>query len=237
MRAVANMLATPWQILVSPTNTCQQLIATPQWWPAFMTQWILVLLSSLVVRSPMLELLESAGVGGGRDRLTPSLVISLALLLFFWLIICNLLAAALLKLAAALVGGRVGYRLCLVAVTHGFMPIALGYVLSAITFLIIQPLSVNPIEAVTLSIKPYSFGLATLAPHLFPPATFAWFLASYLDVLGLWALVLIVTASLRFLGLSKTQAIWLAGELMLLSFAVITGWWQITQRWLLSIGG
>jgi hypothetical protein len=117
------------------------------------------------------------------------------------------------------------------------MPVMLGYMVSALLFALIQPLSNEPAQAVALALRPFTFSLATFLPRYFPPVTLSWFIASYFDVFSLWGLWLLISGAKWLLGLDSYKLVWLALELVILSVAVIIGLWQSVQHMLMVMAG
>ena len=113
------------------------------------------------------------------------------------------------------------------------LPSSAGALLSYLLFAIVRPLATSPDHSLALMLKPYSMGPAMFLPEALPPLSFGWFVCSYLDVFGIWSLVLLISGALHFLQLNARKTLWLTLGLMLLSFALITGLWNAVQQSLL----
>jgi len=228
-------MANVWRILVAPKSTWIALRAGGGLLDALYIQWLMLLLASLLVQRPLYEVFTTARIAGTAEATSIAQLLMLAIALVVMIVLINMFAAGLLKLAALPLGEYPSFAACLTCIVFSLIPVMLGSLVAALLFALIQPLSDDPSQAIALALRPYSFGLATFLPRYFPPVTLSWFIASYLDVFSLWGLWLIITGANWYLGISRRKTAWLVFELMILSVAIIIGLWQYMQRMVLLV--
>ena len=225
----------PWRVLVAPHEGWRQVSLRPAWWWAVATQWLLAVAAWLTGRQPAAELLQAAGlVENGGQFSTGGALWGISLLLLLLLATNALLAGVGVVVFLAL-GQRIAYHKSLSWISYGVLPLTLGLLASRLLFAVVQPLAVDPQHALALLIRPYSMGPASFFPQLFPPLSISWFAASYLDLFGIWSLWLLIIGARVLSGLSSRQTIWLAVLLVLLSLAILTGFWQGSQQLLIRL--
>lgn len=222
----------PWRMLITPSEIWVQLRKHPSWWYAVLAQWVIASPAMLISRRDVEQLAWTAGFGVSAQSSTWA---SLAGGLFSTavvILVVNLLAALACWLVAAMVGQPCGFRQALTWLAHSALPYVLGVAVSWLLLTIAPITPDSPDHALALLLRPSSLGPAPYLQQAIPPLSLLWFVASYLDVFGLWSLALLALGARYFLGANVRQTTWIAGLLVLLCLAVLTSVWQASQ-WLL----
>lgn len=226
-------MVTVWRVLVAASNGWQDVRQSPSWWWALLTHWFLQVLTGLLVYKPMLQLASETGLGVPPDR---SFALGLAVLAIAGSVVLTMLiAAAAGSVVLLTLGMRTSFAGLLSWVSYGLLPLAVGQCAGGLLFAIVQPLTQDPVQALAISLRPYSFGIAGLLPDLLPPLSFGWFAASYLDLFGLWALVLLLIGAQVLFGTQRMHLLWLGFELVLVFSVIITGLWLASQQLLVGL--
>lgn len=189
----------------------------------------------MVVHWPMAELAALAGLRNEPIEPTFASMLGLALAAAVLLAGGMLLAGGLGWAILLSLGVRTPFGTTLAWTAYGLIPVSLGQLAGGLVFAIVRPLTNNQVEALALGLKPYSFGLISILPEQFPILSFNWFLGSYLDVFGLWALALLIGGARLLCGVQFRSLLWLGLELMLVFIVIITGLWLASQRMLVEL--
>jgi hypothetical protein len=228
-------MATVWRVLVAASKGWQEVRQCPSWWWALLTHWVLQVLTGLLVYKPMLQLASQTGLGVPADySLAPPLAI---LAIALSVVVSMLIAAAGGGVVLLTLGIRRSFAGLMSWVSYGLLPLSLGQCAGGLLFAIVQPLTQDSEQALALSLRPYSFGAAGLMPDLLPPLSFGWFVASYFDLFGLWALVLLLVGARELFGTQRVHLLWLGLELVLVFSVIITGLWLASQQLLVGLAG
>jgi|GEM_PF-4075823 len=228
-------MATVWRVLVGASEGWQEVRQGSAWWWAVLIHWVLQALTALLVYEPMLQLASQTGLHALSDQAWALALAILAIALS--VVVSMLIAAAAGSVALLALGIRSSYTRLLSWVSYGLLPLALGQCAAGLLFSIVRPLTQDPVQALSLSLRPYSFGVAGMIPEVLPPLSFGWFVASYFDLFGLWAMVLLLIGARAVFGLQRLHILWLGLELVLVFSVIITGLWLASQQLLVGLAG
>lgn len=136
-------------------------------------------------------------------------------------------AALLAWLAGMLAGLKLPYAKVFVWMAYGLQPALLGLLLGYIVFAVTHPLTRQAEYALALLVKPFSLNLALFLGNSFQPLSLGWVFASYIDVFGIWSLVVLAVGAHRFLGVTGLRLLWFMLALLVMLLLVLVAWWQL----------
>jgi hypothetical protein len=225
----AGLFSLPWRILIAPVRSWRQVPLHEFPWPAILASWTLSALGWLLTARQLSELGQVAGLGYSKSLQSGPGLLAVAVLLFPLSLAIISGLGLLAKLGLAILGHRLSFSTTAALAGYALLPASLGNFMGRVLFFFAQPLAEDARQAVALQLKPFTLGAAELLPGLFAPLSLQWFAATYLDLFGLWGLVLLILGLRHFLGLSRFSSVWAFSVLVLLLLLVLTGLWQAAQ--------
>jgi hypothetical protein len=218
-----------WHVLVAPTQVFSSAMLGDAWLSPLISIWLMLLAAQLVSIQSATDLLQHSGL-----NVTAAMPGWLqfswqAALLVIGVVVFTAGAALLAWLAAMLAGLKLSYPRVFVWMAYGLQPALLGLLLGYFSFAITHPLTRQAEHALALLVKPFSLNLALFLGNSFQPLSLGWVFASYIDVFGIWSLVVLAIGAHRFLGITGLRLLWFMLALVLMLLLVLVAWWQLLQ--------
>ena len=216
----------PWQLMVRPVSVWTELQTRGSLITALAWQWLLLCLAELVASPVVLEAAGNPAEGSAR-WLRP-----LGVLLAFipLTLLMNALLATLCWLLFRLLGLNRSYASFLHWSAYGMLPFVLGTFLGRLSLELLHPQQIPKVLAAPLQFRGISIGLASWLPAGQQALGFGWVSLSYLDVFGIWSLILLGLGLRHYLRAERSQSMLGSLALLLLSLLLITGIWRIFHQ-------
>lgn len=231
--AAVGIWATPLRLLVEPAQGWSSLKETPAVLPAFAYHCAVIVFTWLLNAQLYSEIAVAASIGPAKTLSSYSLVAILIQSVISVTALTLLLAGAVWIATRLLPAGPRFYH-CWVIAVNGSLPLAVGWLYSSLMIFFVKPLAADALTALSLLLKPFSLGLASIWSEGFDPLSLPWFFASYLDLFGIWAIVLICIGLARYLATDLRHLLWPLLALVLLLLLLLTGLWQVIQLGIVS---
>lgn len=217
--------ALPWRLLVAPVSGWLDIRGRHVLFHALAWQWLLLCMAELVAapathvasNSPAESYnagLRAVGVLVGFIPLT---------------LVLNAAFAALSWLLFRIVGLPRSFSEFLHWTACGMLPFVLGALAGRIILEMLQPPALHQALLAPLQFRGISIGAANWFPAAFRPLEFSWVTFSFLDVFGIWSLVLLALGLRHFLKAGIQESILGSLCLLLLSGGLLTVIWQLFQ--------
>lgn len=224
--------ALPWLTLVRPAAVWRHLASNQgveAWGYALLAQWLLLGTAQVIAIKPSFELAQYSGLTAA--QLPPSwLAVVWQLILYaLGVVLANALLSGTIWIAARLSSQMHPYSKLFTLTSFSMIPAILGSVLGTLVFSLTQPLTRQASHALALIIRPFTLSLASLPPLSNEPLSLGWVFASYLDVFGIWSLLVFSIGSTILLRLTFKQSAWLVLGVVISLAAGLTAWWRVLQ--------
>ncbi|MCB1220919.1 MAG: YIP1 family protein [Planctomycetales bacterium] len=218
--------AQPWHLMVRPVLTWQQLADRRSLLFALLWQWLLLSLAEIVGSPVMLQ------VAGNPREGSAAWLVPLGVLIGFipLTLLMNAAFAGLCWLFFRLLGIPRSYSDFLHWTAYGMLPFVLGTFLGRLCLELLHPAMIPQVLEAPLQFRGLSIGPVSWIASNWHPLEFNWVAASYLDIFGIWSLVLLALGLRHFLKAERSQGIIASVAMLLLCMLVITGIWQLFQR-------
>ena len=213
-------------MMVRPVGSWLDMTAGSSVWYALFWQWIFLSLAE-IISMPVLRSLTGPEPEGNSQLLRP-LVVLLGFLPLTLLL--NATFAGLSWLFFRFIGLPRSFNDFLTWTAYGMLPLALGTLAGKLCLELMYPSSLPHSLLAPLEFRGISFGLSSWFPALLQPLEFAWLLFFFVDLFGIWSIALLCLGLRHFMRASRAESLLGSLCLLLLSFVLLTGIWQLVQR-------
>lgn len=215
-----------WRMLVRPVSSWLELSGTYSCFHAMFWQWLLISCAEIIALSAMQKLSPADNDGAG------IVLRVLGILLGFipLTLLLNGAFAGLSWLFFRFIGIPRTYWQFLNWTAFGMLPFVLGALAGRITLELLHPAGLPHAMLASLQFRGISLGFASWFPKSLQILEFGWVFLTYADLFGIWSFVLLCLGLRHYLRTSLQESLLGSLCLLLLSFVLLTGIWQLLQQ-------